>query len=88
MTGSNASRRQRALPTMAALAIVLLLPSLLWSQATTSTGNINGSVTDPTGAAVAGAKVTITRIDTGVGTDVTTNSSGFYNSGSIFPGTY
>ncbi len=88
MTGSNASRRQRTLPTMVALAIVLLLPSLVWGQATTSTGNINGSVTDPTGAAVAGAKVTITRIDTGVATDVTTNSSGFYNSGSIFPGTY
>ncbi|MGO9402745.1 MAG: carboxypeptidase regulatory-like domain-containing protein [Terriglobales bacterium] len=88
MTRSNASRRQDTLPLLAALAIVLLLPSLMWGQATTSTGNINGTVTDPSGAAVPGAKVTITRIDTGVATDLITNSSGFYNSGSITPGTY
>ncbi len=88
MTGSIAIRRLGALPLQAALAIALLLPSLLWGQATTSTGNINGTVTDPSGAAVPGAKVTITRIDTGVATDVTSNSSGFYNSGSITPGTY
>ncbi len=88
MTGSIASRRQGALPLIAALAIALLLPSLMWGQATISTGNINGTITDPTGAAVAGAKVTITRIDTGVTTNVVTNSSGFYNSGSITPGDY
>ncbi len=67
---------------------ILLLPSILHGQATISTGNINGTVTDPSDAAVAGAKVTITRIDTGVATNVTTNSSGFYNSGSIAAGTY
>jgi hypothetical protein len=88
MTGPIALRKKGALPLQAALAIAVLLPSLLWGQATTSTGNINGTLTDPTGAAVAGAKVTITRIDTGVATDVTSNSSGFYNSGSITPGTY
>jgi Carboxypeptidase regulatory-like domain len=88
MTGSIALRRKRALPLQAALAIAFLLPSLLWGQATTSTGNINGTVTDPSGAAVPGAKVTITHLDTGVTTNVVTNSSGFYNSGSITPGTY
>jgi hypothetical protein len=67
---------------------ILLLPSILHGQATISTGNINGTVTDPSDAAVAGAKVTITHIDTGVATNVTTNSSGFYNSGSIAAGTY
>ena len=88
MSGSIAFRKESALPLLAALAIALLLPSLLWGQATISTGNINGTVTDPSGAAVPGAKVTITRIDTGVATNVTTNASGFYNSGSITPGTY
>ena len=67
---------------------ILLLPSTLHAQSTISTGNINGTVTDPSDAAVAGAKVTITRIDTGVATNVTTNSSGFYNSGSIAAGKY
>lgn len=88
MTGSMAVRKHGPLPLLAALAIAFLLPSLLWGQATTSTGNINGTVTDPTGAAVPGAKVTITRIDTGVTTNLTTNGSGFYNSGSVAAGTY
>src|SRR5271166_5787609 len=84
-----ASRGELFFLTIAALAILFLLsPSSLLGQATISTGNINGTVADPSGAAVAGAKVTITRIDTGVATDVTTNSSGFYNSGSITVGTY
>jgi hypothetical protein len=89
MTGLNAIGRSNGRLSTAALAILfLLLPSTVFAQSTVSTGNINGSVTDPSNAAVAGAKVTITRTDTGVSTDVITNSSGFYNSGSITAGTY
>ncbi len=88
MTRMNATDKQELLPLTAALAILLLLPSFLLGQSTISTGNINGLVTDATDAAVAGAKVTITHVDTGVATIVTTNGSGFYNSGSITPGTY
>ncbi|MGA3315082.1 MAG: carboxypeptidase regulatory-like domain-containing protein [Candidatus Korobacteraceae bacterium] len=89
MTRLNAIGRREKFLRIAALAtLFLLLPSTLLAQATISTGNINGTVTDPSGAAVSGAKVTITRTDTGVSTDVTTNSSGFYNSGSIVPGKY
>lgn len=90
MTRLNAPhKRQMFSLLIAALAIpFLLLPSNLLAQSTISTGNINGSVTDPSGAAVAGAKVTITRTDTSVSTDVTTNSRGFYNSGSITVGNY
>ncbi len=89
MTRSYAPRRRESLPLIAALAILLLLlPSALLAQSTISTGNINGTVSDPSGAAVPGAKVLITRTDTGVSTNVTTNSSGFYNSGSITAGRY
>ncbi len=89
MTRFNATGRRERFLSIAALAtLFLLLPSTLFAQSTISTGNINGLVTDPTGAAVPGAKVTITRTDTGVSTDVTANSSGFYNSGSITPGNY
>ncbi len=85
----NASPSSMFSLTSATLAVLfLLLPCPVVAQSTISTGNINGLVTDPSGAAVAGAKVTITRTDTGVATDVTTNSSGFYNSGSITAGTY
>src|SRR6516225_2415008 len=89
MTHLDARYTQKSLPLIAALAILLLLlPSALLAQSTVSTGNINGTVTDPSGAAVAGAKVTITRTDTGVETNATTNSSGAYNSGSITAGNY
>ncbi len=89
MTRLQASQSPMFALTLAALAILfLLLPSTLFAQATISTGNINGSVTDPSGAAVPGAKVTITRTDTGVTTAATTNASGFYNSGSIIAGNY
>ena len=88
MTRLNALGKQPTLPLIVALAILLLLPSSVWAQATISTGNINGNVTDASGAAIPAAKVTITRIDTGVSTTVTTNGSGFYNSGSIAVGTY
>src|SRR5208337_3795390 len=82
------TEKQRMIAVITALAVSLLLPSILQGQATISTGNVNGTVVDPGGAAVLGAKVTITHIDTGVTTNVTTNSSGLYNSGSIAPGKY
>jgi len=73
----------------AGLSILLLLfaPTLL-AQVTVSTGSIQGTVTDNTGAALPGAKVTITNQGTKSGRDFTTNSTGFYNSGSIPPGNY
>ena len=88
MTRPQASPRLATLSLIAALAVLLVSPTILLSQSTISTGNINGLVTDATDAAVPNAKVTIKRIDTGVTTNVTSNNSGFYNSGSITPGTY
>lgn len=51
-------------------------------------GSIVGTVTDPTGAAVNGAKVTITDIAKGTKFDVTTNESGNYTKGQLIPGQY
>ena len=85
---AGVAEKRRLLFAITALAVSLLLPSILQGQATISTGNINGTVVDPSGAAVPGAKITITHIDTDVTTNLTTNSSGFYNSGSIAPGKY
>ncbi len=58
------------------------------AQTTVSTGSIEGTVTDPSGAAVAGAKVTVTSKSTGQVINVTTNGSGIYNSGGLIPGDY
>jgi hypothetical protein len=60
---------------------LLLLVALLItakSQAQTVTGNITGTVTDPSGAIIAGASVTATNTGTGIATQATTNDSGAY----------
>ncbi len=51
-------------------------------------GSISGTVTDPSGSAVANAKVTITETTKGTSSDVTTNESGQYTKGQLIPGTY
>src|SRR5215469_12708912 len=51
-------------------------------------GNIFGTVTDPTGAAIPNAKVTITDQNKGTKFDVTTNESGNYVKNQLIPGTY
>lgn len=43
------------------------------------TGTINGTVTDPSGGAVAGAKVTVKDLDRGTTFSTTTDNGGFYN---------
>ena len=44
-------------------------------------GIIEGIVTDPAGAAVANASVTVTSVDTGVANPTRTNSTGYYRAG-------
>ena len=51
-------------------------------------GSINGTVTDSTGAVVAGATVTGTELSTGVKTVRTTTSSGYYVLSPVPPGIY
>jgi hypothetical protein len=69
--------------------IALLLAALpLLAQTTISTGSIVGTVTDPSGAAVSGAKVTITNRATGQVATTTTTSTGTYASRALTPGDY
>ncbi len=51
-------------------------------------GSIIGTVTDPSGSAVANAKVTITDVTKGTSFDVMTNDSGQYTKGQLIPDTY
>ncbi len=53
-----------------------------------STGNINGRVTDPAGAVIAGAAVTATDVGTGIGRSTVTDSSGQYTIPQLTPGMY
>ncbi len=54
---------------------------------TTTTGSIEGTVTDPTGAAVAGVTVTATR-QGGRSSTATTNDEGFFRIPALEPGQY
>ena len=51
-------------------------------------GEITGVVTDPTGAVVANASVTVTNPATNLTRKVATNSSGNYNFPALLPGIY
>lgn len=51
-------------------------------------GSIFGTVTDPSGSAVANANVTITDTNKGTKFEVTTNESGNYTKGQLIPGSY
>ena len=58
------------------LLIFFLISSGLHGQAT---GSISGNITDATGGAVAGAKVTVTAQETGVSRDAITDNAGHYD---------
>jgi len=66
--------------------LVFSLPML--AQSTVGTGGITGTVTDPSGAVLAGAKVTITNTGTGQTLNLTSNSAGAFNAAALAPGNY
>ncbi len=60
-----------------------------WGQATSvNGGSIQGTITDSSGAVVAGATLTIVDPDTGSNKAVKTDSAGFYSVGPLNPGNY
>ncbi|ADW71261.1 TonB-dependent receptor [Granulicella tundricola] len=54
----------------------------------TNSGDIRGTVTDPTGALVPDVVVTVTNVNTGVTKILKTNQDGLYDTSSIVVGTY
>ena len=69
---------KRLLGAIAGVAAVFLLwcQPAAWSQSVTA--GVTGTVTDPSGAVVAGAHVTAHAVDTGVDSHVVTNATGVY----------
>jgi hypothetical protein len=68
--------------------LVVGLVSAGLAQTTISTGSIQGTVLDPSNAALAGAKVTITNPGTSQVVTTATTSAGTYTSGALIPGNY
>jgi len=69
-----------------AVAFVLAVPLAMFSQE--YRGTIGGAVTDPSGAVVAGAKVTVTETQTGTRVETVSDSAGQYAAPFLSPGDY
>src|SRR5260370_5877635 len=63
---------------IALYSLFALLVSCSIAMGQTITGSVTGTVSDPSGAAVAGAKVVATNVDTSVETSTTTTADGVY----------
>ena len=75
---------------VAVLALVILAVTVAASpaKAQVSGATLSGTITDPSGAAIAGAKVSIANRATGENREVTTNAAGFYAAPNLLPGLY
>jgi len=78
----------RALFALIGLIVVLMIVLSPHLRAQEAGGTIVGTVTDPSGAAVSGANVSIKNIATGVERSVPTNDDGLYVAPNLMPGSY
>lgn len=67
-------------------ALVTLIPAVCGQSVTT--GEITGTVTDPSGKVVIGATVQLTSLETGESVAVQSNDSGIYRFVFVEPGSY
>ncbi len=72
------------------LLLLFFLFSGSWAMQAQSinSGDIRGSVTDPSGALIPGVTVMVMNTETGVSKDFTTNRDGLYDTNSLVPGPY
>lgn len=83
----NTERISKRLTRVLTIALFIVCGAFpVWAQ--TNKAEITGSVTDAAGAAVPGATVTITKVDTGAERQVTTNDEGVYQAPLLDVGTY
>jgi hypothetical protein len=72
-----------------ALMLLMTASAFSFGQAiSTNGGAIQGTITDPSGAAIAGAQITITDPAIGYSHTLTADSAGFYSVGPLTPGSY
>src|ERR1700723_2425246 len=86
--GRKESDRMRNLLRFAFLLYVVPCLSPAGFAQSRNTGEIRGTITDATGAVVAGATVTVANIDTGEAKDFVTNQDGIYDTVSTPTGNY
>jgi hypothetical protein len=83
---STLARNAVSLMLMSSAAALSSLPATMMAQAVN--GNMLGSITDQTKAAVPGATITITETKSGAVKTTKTNESGLFDFEALQPGTY
>jgi hypothetical protein len=78
--------RRKYVLTLCVLGLLLFAASSLTAQI--ENGQFAGTVTDPTGAAISNAKVTVTNPATALNLTVASNSNGYYTVKEVPPGIY
>jgi hypothetical protein len=71
-----------------AVGISPVASTALFAQASAGTGTISGVVTDPSGAVIPGAQVTVRNVDTNVSRSINSNEAGRYEFVALQPGPY
>jgi hypothetical protein len=84
---SSLSSLSRNIPAILTLAVVIAI-SVMPLAAQVDSGSLTGTVTDPSGAVVSGAKVTLTNEGTSASLSTTTGSDGLYNFTPVRIGNY
>ena len=78
-----------AMKKILACTVLLVGAASAWGQAiSTNGGSIQGTVTDPSGAAIPAAQIDISAPATGYDHHLTSDSAGFYSLGPLTPGSY
>jgi hypothetical protein len=78
--------KRNLLASFVAIIVAALSAAGAWAQ--TGTTSIRGTVTDKSGAAVSGAKITLTHTEQGLHRETNTNATGEYEFDVLPPGTY
>jgi outer membrane receptor protein involved in Fe transport len=81
-------KQQRQNTKLALFGILIWMVGVLQLTAQVQFGQFTGTITDPTGAAIANAKVTVANPATDLNLSATTNSSGNYTVKEVPPGVY
>jgi len=76
----------RSLLTLSLLSIFALVPASSYGQ--TTTGTISGTITDPNGAVIANARISVKNVQTGIEQATRSNASGNYIFPAIMVGDY
>jgi hypothetical protein len=88
LSGTGARSISRKLKLTCWALFVVLVGTVPWALAQSTTADITGTVTDNTGATIPGAKVTLTDMGTRQTRDVQTGPTGNYTFTLLNPGTY